>query len=57
MAIFFVQHSVCDAPVHRILDNLPVAIPQMRDDGGTPSKRYERGFTVGRLEVQLLHIC
>lgn len=57
MTISFVQHSVCDAPVHRILDNLPVAIPQMRDDGGTPSKRYERGFTVGHLEVQLLHIC
>lgn len=36
----------------RILDNLPVAIPQIRDDGGTTSKRYERGFTVGRLEVQ-----
>ena len=35
----------------RILDNLPVAIPQIRDDGGTTSKRYERGFTVGRLEV------
>lgn len=36
----------------RILDNLPVAIPQIRDDGGTASKRYERGFTVGRVEVQ-----
>lgn len=36
--------------VNMILDNLPVAIPQIRDDGGTTSKRYERGFTVGRME-------
>ena len=41
--------------MYRILDNLPVAIPQIRDDGGTTSKRYERGFTVGRLEVHKLN--
>ena len=35
----------------RILDNLPVAIPQIRDDSGSNVKRYERGFPVGRVEV------
>lgn len=35
----------------RILDNLPVAIPQIRDDSGSDVKRYERGFPVGRVEV------
>ena len=54
MASLVVQHLLCKTLMHRILDNLPVAIPQIRDDGGTPSKRYERGFTVGRFEVHLL---
>ena len=35
----------------RILDNLPVAIPQIRDDSGSNVKRYERGFPIGRIEV------
>lgn len=35
----------------RILDNLPVAISQIRDDSGSGVKRYERGFPVGRVEV------
>ena len=38
----------------RILDNLPVAIPQIRDDSGSNVKRYERGFPVGRTEVRAL---
>ena len=40
----------------RILDNLPVAIPQIRDDSGSNVKRYERGFPVGRTEVCILRV-
>lgn len=36
--------------VNMILDNLPVAIPQIRDDSGSNVKRYERGFPIGRIE-------
>ena len=37
----------------RILDNLPVAISKVRDDGGQPVKMYERGFPVGAALVRI----
>eukprot|EP00217_Crustomastix_stigmatica_P010071 CAMPEP_0183796094 /NCGR_PEP_ID=MMETSP0803_2-20130417/8158_1 /TAXON_ID=195967 /ORGANISM="Crustomastix stigmata, Strain CCMP3273" /LENGTH=637 /DNA_ID=CAMNT_0026040699 /DNA_START=40 /DNA_END=1953 /DNA_ORIENTATION=+ len=33
--------------VNMILDNLPVAMVKMREEGGVPVKTYERGFPVG----------
>lgn len=43
--------SFTGTPWCRILDNLPVAISQIRDDSGSDVKRYERGFPIGRVEV------
>ena len=35
----------------RILDNLPIGMVRMRDDGGEQVKTYERGFPVGFTDV------
>ena len=38
--------------LHRILDNLPVAMVRMREGQGEAIKTYERGFPVGRKDVR-----
>ncbi|KAK9840498.1 hypothetical protein WJX74_010676 [Apatococcus lobatus] len=39
-----------DYRVNMILDNLPVAIPKIREEDGVAIKTYERGFPVGRMD-------
>lgn len=40
--------------VCRILDNLPIAMPHMREGKTEAVKTYERGFPVGHIEASRL---